>query len=144
MDAALFHFLNDQGFHFIQPQMSRLHLTHPDKKHLLPDTVASLRLSLHAELIGTPAGGVICDVSHLWGQKRPQRCFHPETDCECNANVRHRPAASLYSSCWGRPWLQLETVWERQREMEGGAELGIQVMEGAEVLSPPVQSLFLI
>lgn len=34
--------------------------------------------------------------------------------------------------------------WERQRGMGVGAELWVQVMEVAEVLSPPVQSLFLM
>lgn len=58
-------------------------LAHPDKKHLLPDAVPSLRLSLHAELVGTPAGGLICDVSHLQRQKMRQSCFQPDTDCGC-------------------------------------------------------------
>lgn len=34
-----------------------------------------------------------------------------------------------------------EKGWEIQREMEGGAELGIQVKEVAEVISLLVQSL---
>lgn len=59
-------------------------LTHPDKKHLLPHTVTSLRLSLHAELIGTPAGGVVCDVSHLSWEKLRQSCFHPDS-CDCES-----------------------------------------------------------
>lgn len=135
----------------IQPQRPGLALAHPDKKHLLPDTVSSLRLPLHAELTGTPAGGVICDVSHLWGQKNsptelcPPRCrLWPRTQQLANANVRRRPAASPYSSCWGRPSPQSQAVWERRRAMGGGAELGTQVMEVAEAPSPPAQSLFLI
>lgn len=101
---------NDEGFHFIHSQMSWFDLTHPDKKHFLPDTVTSLRLSLHAELIGTPAGGVVCDVPHLSWQKMRQSCFRSDTDCECK--------------CSGQPTLTYGIVQQLPCTLLAGGDLG--------------------
>lgn len=101
---------NVKGFHLIQPQMSRHDLTHPDKKHLLPDTVTPLRLSIHAELIRTPAGGVICDVPHLSWQKMRQSCSQPDTDWECK--------------CSGQPTLAYGIVQQLPCTLLAGGNLG--------------------
>lgn len=39
--------------------------THSYKEHFLPDSVSTLRLSLHAELSRTPAGRIIGNVLYL-------------------------------------------------------------------------------
>lgn len=78
--------------------MSGLESTHPDEKHLLPDTITSLRLSLHAELVRTPAGGVICDVAHLCNRK----CFRdvptPMLNLNAHAGVARRRKRTASSS----------------------------------------------